>query len=45
MALGLPHGYGVMVHSLHLHRSANESKFGMGGRFENGLPARRIFPG
>lgn len=43
--LGLPHEDVVMVRSLHLHRSANESKFGMSGRFENGLPDRRIFPG
>lgn len=43
--LGLSRQAIVDVRNLHLHRSANESKFGLGGNFEAGLPHRRIFPG
>jgi hypothetical protein len=35
-----------MVRNLHLHRSADETSFGMGGRYKNGyLPDRRTFEG
>lgn len=43
--LGLPPPQIALVRNLHLHRSANESKFGMGGNFEGHVPTRRIFPG